>query len=92
MRPVLVISGNMVNHVLPICTVIPLSSWKHGDRIYPTEVLLPVGATNLPKDSVAMIHQIRTIAHARLKPMVGRLEDEVLREKIRKAVRMYFEV
>ena len=91
-RPVIVISSDVVNHALPVCTVLPLSSLKQGDRIYPTEVLLPASATGLPKDSVAMIHQIRTIAHARLKPLAGRLNDEGLQEKIREAVRIYFEV
>ncbi|MCL2443450.1 MAG: type II toxin-antitoxin system PemK/MazF family toxin [Treponema sp.] len=91
-RPVLVISSDAVNHVLPICTVIPLSSWKQGDKIYPTEVLLPASSTGLPKDSIAMIHQIRTIAHVRLKPSTGKLENENLREQVRKVVRLYFDV
>jgi len=91
-RPVLVISNNAVNHLLPVCTVIPLSSWKQGDKIYPTEILLTAAMTGLPKDSVAMIHQIRTIAHTRLKPSTGMLEDEFLQEQIREAIRKYFEV
>lgn len=40
-RPVLVVSNNMVNHILPISTVLPLSSVKKGDKIYPTEVFYP---------------------------------------------------
>jgi len=91
-RPILVISSNAVNHVLPVCTVIPLSSLKQGDKIYPTEVLLPANLTGLPKDSIAMIRQIRTIAHVRLKPSTGMLKDEYLREEIRKAIRLYLDV
>jgi len=91
-RPIIVISSNAVNHVLPICTVIPLSSWKQGDKIYPTEVLLPANSTGLSKDSIAMIHQIRTIAHTRLKPSTGTLKDEYFREQIRKALKIYFDV
>ena len=91
-RPILVVSNDAVNHALPVCTVIPLSSLKEGDRIYPTEVMLPSGTTGLPKDSVAMVQQIRTVAHARLQPSVGRLNDEILRDNIRESIRMYFEV
>ena len=91
-RPVIIISNNAVNHALPVCTVIPLSSLKPGDKIYPTEALLPSGATGLPNDSVAMAQQIRTVAHARLRPSVGKLTDEGLRESIREIIRMYFEV
>lgn len=91
-RPVLVVSNDAVNHALPVCTVIPLSSFKQGDKIYPTEVLLRKSETSLPKDSVAMIQQIRTVAHVRLQPSVGKLTDEALRDQIREAIKMYFEV
>jgi mRNA interferase MazF len=89
---VLVVSSDAVNHALPVCTVLPLSSLKKGDRAYPTEVMLPSNITGLPKDSVAMVQQIRTVAHARLRPPVGRLNDDVLLEDVRKSIRMYFEV
>jgi len=91
-RPVLIMSSNAVNHVLPVCTVIPLSSLKQGDKIFPTEVLLPACITGLPKDSIAMIHQIRTISHARLKPPTGTLKDESIREQLCNAIRIYFDV
>ena len=91
-RPVLVISNDAVNHVLPVCTVIPLSSLKEGEKIYPTEILMPAAETGLPKDSVAMLQQTRTVAHTRLQPPVGKLTDENLRESICEAIRMYFEV
>lgn len=39
-RPVLIISNNVVNQVLPIVTVLPVSSVKEGAHIYPTEVSL----------------------------------------------------
>ena len=91
-RPVLVVSNDSVNHMLPVCTVVPLSSIKAGDRIYPTEVMLPSSATGLPKDSVAMVQQIRTVAHARLQAPLGSLENEALREAVRQAIIMYFDV
>ena len=60
-RLVLIISTNAVNHNLPVSTVLPLSSVKPEDRIYPAEVRLDTRVTALPKMSVAMVQQIRTI-------------------------------
>ncbi|MDR1065417.1 MAG: type II toxin-antitoxin system PemK/MazF family toxin [Oscillospiraceae bacterium] len=91
-RPVLVVSNDAVNHALPVSTVLPLSSLKYGGKIYPTEILLPSAITGLPKDSVAMVQQVRTVAHDRLDSLAGRLESEAAREKISDAIRMYFEV
>jgi len=91
-RPVLVVSNNAVNHNLPVSTVLPLSSVKPTDKIYPTEVMLEVGVTGLPKNSAAMVQQIRTVAHSRLESQIGSLTDIDAREKILEAIRMYFEV
>jgi mRNA interferase MazF len=91
-RPVLVISNDVVNHLLPVTTVLPLSSIKPGDKIYPTEIDLPANQTGLPKDSVAMVQQIRTIAHSRLTQKVGALVDVSLRENVKQALREYFEL
>ena len=91
-RPVLVVSNNAVNYSLPVSTVLPLSSVKSTDKIYPTEVLLEVGVTGLPKNSVAMVQQIRTVAHSRLETPVGNLHDAETRERILEAIRAYFEV
>jgi mRNA interferase MazF len=91
-RPVLVISNDIVNHILPVSTVLPLSSVKAADKIYPTEILLPAANTGLPKNSVAMVQQIRTVAHLRLVNKSGELTDELLQEQIKEALRQYFEI
>lgn len=91
-RPVLVVSNNAVNHNLPVSTVLPLSTFRESDKIYPTEVLLEAAITGLPKDSIAMVQQIRTVAHLRFEPPAGQLKDEVARAKILEALRMYFEI
>jgi len=91
-RPVLVISNDVVNHILPVSTVLPLSSVKAGDKIYPTEVFLSANITGLPKDSVAMCQQIRTVSHSRLVNMVRTLNDINLQEKIKETLREYLEL
>ena len=91
-RPVLVVSNDVVNHILPVSTVLPLSSVKEGDKIYPTEVFLSANSTGLPKDSVAMCQQIRTVSHSRLVNKAGALNDAKLQEKINDSLRQYLEL
>ena len=91
-RPVLVVSNNAVNQHLPVCTVLPLSAIKPTDKIYPTEITLPTSATGLPKNSVAMVQQIRTVARERLEPAVGQLSDAALQRAVLDALRTYFEI
>jgi mRNA interferase MazF len=90
-RPVLVISNDAVNHHLTVATVLPLSSAKANDRIYPTEVLLPIQATNLPRLSIAMVQQVRTVSQDRLANRVGCITDGKIQSRILAAIRDYFE-
>jgi mRNA interferase MazF len=90
-RPVLVVSNDAVNHHLPVSTVLPLSSVKENDKIYPTEILLPAEATRLPKLSVAMVQQIRTVSHKRLIKKAGSIESDDIKNRILTALRDYFE-
>jgi len=91
-RPVLIISTNAVNHSLPVSTILPLSSVNPSDRIYPTEVLLAQSVTGLPKLSVAMVQQIRTISHDRLTALSGSITDATAQEAILDACRSYFDL
>ena len=91
-RPVLIVSNNAVNHNIPVSTILPLSTIKPNDKIYPTEVVLPAGTSGLLKDSVAMVQQVRTLAHSRLTNKVGVLIDPIYQEKIKEALRNYFEL
>lgn len=91
-RPVLIISTDAVNHNLPVSTVLPLSSVKQGDKIYPTEILLDSSITGLPKLSVAMVQQIRTISHNRLNNPAGMITNKPTQEKILEATRNYFDL
>ena len=91
-RPVLIISTNAVNHHLSVSTILPLSSVKENDKIYPTEILLDKKITGLPKLSVAMIQQIRTISHNRLTTLLGTITDMETQEKILDTCRMYFDL
>ena len=91
-RPVLVISNDIVNEVLPVVTVLPVSSIKDHARIYSTEVLLTKEVSSLPKSSVVMIHQIRTIAKERIGSPCGGVYQENIRQVINEAIKLYFDL
>ena len=90
-RPVLVISTDAVNHNLTVSTVLPISSIKENSKIYPTEVFLAKEISGLPKDSVAMVQQIRTVSNKRLTKVVSKITDINLQNEILDACKNYFE-
>ena len=91
-RPVIVISNDTVNQLLNISTVLPITGLKSNDSLYPSQVLLPMTASGLPKDSVVLCHQIKTVSHERFIRKVGQLSDPDLQEKITEALRVHLEL
>jgi mRNA interferase MazF len=91
-RPVLVISRESFNQVMPVVTVLPLTSHKRGRRVYPHEFLLQKGQAGLPRDSVVLAHQIRTIDKTRLQSAYGRITDATIRARVQQALRIHLEL
>jgi len=92
-RPVLVISREKINQLLPVVNVIPLTSRKSAERvIYPNEVLLPTGAAGLRVDSIALCYQIRTLDKSCLERDWGELDDVSLRREILAAIRFQLDM
>jgi len=74
-RPVLVISEDIINDLLNIVNVIPITSRKVGRTIYPNEVLIPSNNFGLSNDSIILCHQIRTLDKTRLSKEYGQIID-----------------
>lgn len=91
-RPVLVVSAEEVNQALPIVTILSLTSVKRGRKVYPIEVLLSSKVTGLPKDSIAMAHQIRAIAKERLGEKCGSINTDEVKEQVRTAIKIYLDL
>jgi mRNA interferase MazF len=91
-RPVLVISREQVNQLLPIVNVIPLTSHKANRKIYPNEVLLLAKETGLPRDSIALCYQVRTLDKSRLGNLIAQIENANLRTQIKDSLRFQLEV
>jgi mRNA interferase MazF len=88
-RPVLVISDETTNTVMPVVTVLPLTSLKKGRKLYPNEALLKTGVAGLDSDSIVLAHQIRTISKQRLALCLGTISDTNLQARINDAMRVH---
>ncbi len=91
-RPVLVFCNDVIAAPIGLATVLPLTTWKKGRRVYPTEVLLPSGIGGLSTASLVLAHQVRTISARRLSPAMGTLGDSALREQVAKALRLWLDL
>lgn len=85
-RPVLIISDEEINKLLPVVNIIPLTSYKEGRRIYANEVFLRKEVAKLDKDSIVLCYQIRTIDKQRLISKMGEIKDETIRQDIMDAL------
>ena len=88
-RPVFVVSDEDFNQVMPVVTILPITSLKKGRRVYPNEVFLSKGAGGLAVDSIIPAHQIRTISKHRLAKFLGVVKDPALQSAIDEAMRIH---
>ncbi len=78
-RPVVVVQGNAFNASrIATVVVVPLTSTMRWASA-PGNVLLELGSTGLPRDSVANVSQIVSIDRGVLSERVGQLADAELR-------------
>lgn len=82
-RPVLIIQNDKGNRFSPTVVIAPITSKVHRKRAMLTHVELL--CEELPKDSMALLEQIRTIDKTRLGSYVGMVGSEDM-ERIEKAV------
>ena len=75
-RPILVIQNNVGNKYSPTVVVAPITA-KQGKPKLPTHI--KIDSTDiLPKDSVVLLEQIRTIDKQRLGEYIGTLADKFM--------------
>ena len=92
-RPVLVVSRERINQILPVVNVIPLTSVKSPRRVvYPNEALLPDDANGLAMESIALCYQVRTLDKTRLEKHLGEIIDPALVLQIQEALRFQLEL
>nr|WP_072515238.1 type II toxin-antitoxin system PemK/MazF family toxin [Ndongobacter massiliensis] len=77
-RPVVVIQNDVGNRYSPTIIVAAITSQTNKSRL-PTHVLVNAH-TDLPKHSVILLEQIRTIDKRRLRERVGSFDAKILQE------------
>lgn len=88
-RPVIVVSDEDFNKLMPVVTILPITSLKEGRRVYPNEVLLKQGTGGLAHDSIILSHQIRTISKDRVRDPIGSISNHKIRDGINNALRLH---
>ena len=83
-RPVLVVQNNIGNRHSPTLVVLPLSTVKKNKL--PTHICIR-NSKILPKDSVILAEQIRTIDRSRLRSYIGSLDSGII-NKIDEAMKI----
>ncbi|WMJ22927.1 type II toxin-antitoxin system PemK/MazF family toxin [Paludicola sp. MB14-C6] len=76
-RPVLIIQNNIGNQFSPTVIVAAITSQTTKNRI-PTHIV--VNSDIIPKDSIVLLEQIRTIDKDRLKQYIGQLDEQYMRQ------------
>lgn len=76
-RPVLIIQNDIGNKYSPTVIISAITSQIQKARL-PTHVELPARLSNLERDSVILLEQIRTIDKRRLKKRVAKLDSDIM--------------
>ncbi|CAK7085202.1 type II toxin-antitoxin system PemK/MazF family toxin [Tissierella carlieri] len=76
-RPVLVIQNDVGNKYSPTIIIAAITSQINKAKL-PTHVEINAPEYGLPKDSVVLLEQIRTIDKKRLRERIGRFSEEMM--------------
>ncbi len=77
-RPVLVVQNDIGNKYSPTIIIAAITSQINKAKL-PTHVEITAPEYGLPKDSVVLLEQIRTIDKKRLREKIGRFNDDMMR-------------
>jgi mRNA interferase MazF len=77
-RPALIIQNDVGNTHSPATIVAAITATTR--ETYPYEVSLPAGEGGLPKNSIVLLNQIRTIDKKRLGRKLGTISAETMRK------------
>lgn len=80
-RPVVIVSGNLLNELLPVVIVMPLTT--NIKRYKGNPVLQPTKSNGLKDISEMLVFHIRSISKDRLVERIGNIETEELQHSIR---------
>lgn len=79
LRPVLIIQNNIGNKYSPTVIIAAITSQIAKAKL-PTHIELSKDRYNLPKDSVVLLEQLRTLDKLRLKDKIGNLDTQIMQK------------
>jgi len=83
-RPVLVVQNDIGNRYSPTIIVVAITSQINKAKL-PTHVEIKSSDYGLPKDSVLLLEQIRTIDKRRLEEKIGHVTEDIM-DKVNEAL------
>lgn len=83
-RPVIVVQNDVGNKYSPTIIVAPVTSQMNKAKL-PTHVKIKGNKYGLPKNSVALMEQLRTIDKKRLREKIGNFSNDIM-NKINEAM------
>ena len=78
-RPVLIVQNDTGNKHSPTVIAAAITS-QTGKARLPTHITLAAGSVGLPKDSIVLLEQVRTLDKRRLREHMGRADEQVMRQ------------
>ena len=87
-RPVLIVQNDTGNRYSPTVIAAAITSQTNKAKL-PTHITLAAHSYGLPRDSVVLLEQIRTLDKRRLREHMGRVDNAVM-EKIDAAIAVSF--
>ena len=78
-RPVLIIQNDIGNKHSPTVICAAITSKMNKAKL-PTHIELPGQSSGLPRDSIILLEQIRTLDKKRLREKMGRVEDDIMQQ------------
>jgi mRNA interferase MazF len=70
-RPVIVVSRDAINASSTVVLVVPCTTHRVGQRVYPSQILIRAPEGGLEVDSVALAEQVRALAKKRFGRLRG---------------------
>jgi mRNA interferase MazF len=80
-RPVVIVSGNLLNQHLPIVIVVPVTTKIKNYKGNP--IIKPSPANGLTSESEMLIFHIRSVSKDRLKEKLGSVDDQHMKLAIK---------
>ena len=80
-RPVVIVSGNLLNQHLPIVIVVPVTTKIKNYKGNP--IIKPSPATGLTSESEMLIFHVRSVSKDRLKEKLGNVDDQHMKLAIK---------